>query len=766
MAWAQEAKICEAGGEGIFFPLSYEQDWDKTLRGFLYGIGLFWAFMGVAIIADVFMAAIETITSVERDIVKENGEHWHVKVWNPTVANLTLMALGSSAPEILLNVIEILNNKFFAGSLGPSTIVGSAAFNLLIIMAVCVSSLPLLPGKTDEYEMRRISNMDVYCLTASFSVFAYIWLYIILAVWTKDLVTLEEAVITFCFFPVFVCLAYYMDTRMPFTGSGKLTEMTGSMDKDAARRYATQIKVLKRQKPDMTDEELHVEMEKLMRPMQSRAACRINATRQMFGGKRILNQGTQNQLSLDSIETHLEEGSGKEGGGKPQDNYVEFAVGQQQVPNTAKSFKISVHRGGDTSSVASVQYEITSVIGEGDLFHTTDGVCTFSSGSDTTAVEIKLTEAAAAIESGLFEIALLPSTCRNCTPGPINSCQINLDDSGSPGILSFKETRIVVSENVGSAKVIVQREHGSHGKVSCRIKTVNGTAVAPADYTEIDEELVFEDGEDHKIFLIGIVDDEGYEKAEYFTVEITDAEGAVLDEKTDGGAEKCVLKITIEDDDVMKSKIDGLMAHFNVHKLKVGGQGWLEQFMEAVELHGENGPGTATCMDTIMYFISLPWKLLFAIVPPTTFAYGWATFWVALGLIGIVTAFIGDLAALFGCILGIEDEITAITFVALGTSLPDTFASMSAAAQDPTADNAVGNVTGSNSVNVFLGLGLPWLLAAIVWNNEGKSPEWLAKYGEGGTEAHMEAIYPAGGFVVMVSVWVVMCVASRAPIVI
>ena len=31
------------------------------------------------------------------------------------------------------------------------------------------------------------------------------------------------------------------------------------------------------------------------------------------------------------------------------------------------------------------------------------------------------------------------------------------------------------------------------------------------------------------------------------------------------------------------------------------------------------------------------------------------------------------------------------------------------------ADNAIGNVTGSNSVNVFLGLGLPWLIAAIYW---------------------------------------------------
>lgn len=55
----------------------------------------------------------------------------------------------------------------------------------------------------------------------------------------------------------------------------------------------------------------------------------------------------------------------------------------------------------------------------------------------------------------------------------------------------------------------------------------------------------------------------------------------------------------------------------------------------------------------------------------------------------------------------------AITFVSLGTSLPDLFASKVAAIQETHADNAIGNVTGSNSVNVFLGLGLPWLMAAI-----------------------------------------------------
>ena len=60
--------------------------------------------------------------------------------------------------------------------------------------------------------------------------------------------------------------------------------------------------------------------------------------------------------------------------------------------------------------------------------------------------------------------------------------------------------------------------------------------------------------------------------------------------------------------------------------------------------------------------------------------------------------------------------MTAITLVALGTSLPDLFASKTAALQEKYADNSIGNVTGSNSVNVFLGLGLPWLMASIYWH--------------------------------------------------
>jgi solute carrier family 8 (sodium/calcium exchanger) len=50
--------------------------------------------------------------------------------------------------------------------------------------------------------------------------------------------------------------------------------------------------------------------------------------------------------------------------------------------------------------------------------------------------------------------------------------------------------------------------------------------------------------------------------------------------------------------------------------------------------------------------------------------------------------------------------------------LKDTFASKVAAVQDKYADSSVGNVTGSNAVNVFLGIGIAWLAATIyhTWN--------------------------------------------------
>jgi len=76
-----------------------------------YFVFLMYLFLGIAIIADIFMEAIEVITSTtqRKEVWDKTGKKKffiETPVWNATIANLSLMALGSSAPEILLSVLE------------------------------------------------------------------------------------------------------------------------------------------------------------------------------------------------------------------------------------------------------------------------------------------------------------------------------------------------------------------------------------------------------------------------------------------------------------------------------------------------------------------------------------------------------------------------------------------------------------------------------------------------------------------------------------
>lgn len=146
---------------------------------------------------------------------------------------------------------------------------------------------------------------------------------------------------------------------------------------------------------------------------------------------------------------------------------------------------------------------------------------------------------------------------------------------------------------------------------------------------------------------------------------------------------------------------------------------WGQQFKNAIMLgptiDEDNAVDDISYVDAVLHVLSITWKLFFALIPPSRILHGWPSFFIALFFIGCVTAVIGEFAALLGCAIGLKDSVTAITLVALGTSLPDTFASKTAAQNSEFADSAVGNITGSNSVNVFLGLGLPWLIATIYY---------------------------------------------------
>jgi solute carrier family 8 (sodium/calcium exchanger) len=113
------------------------------------------------------------------------------------------MALGSSAPEILLSVVETCGKLGKpAGELGPSTIVGSASFNLLFISAVCIPSVDA---------PKKIKDMGVFITTAIFSLFAYVWLFICIKVNSPGYVTTGEAYFTLSFMVLLLVMAFGAD---------------------------------------------------------------------------------------------------------------------------------------------------------------------------------------------------------------------------------------------------------------------------------------------------------------------------------------------------------------------------------------------------------------------------------------------------------------------------------------------------------------------------------------------------------------------------
>lgn len=122
-------------------------------------------------------------------------------VWSEAVANLTLVSLGTSAPEILLAIIETFDNKFCLGTLGPGTIVGSAAYNLMIITAVCIISVP-------AHTTRRIVHYRVFITTSVFAIFAYLWMWFVIQIHSRGRVDEWEAVLTLLFFPILVVVAW------------------------------------------------------------------------------------------------------------------------------------------------------------------------------------------------------------------------------------------------------------------------------------------------------------------------------------------------------------------------------------------------------------------------------------------------------------------------------------------------------------------------------------------------------------------------------
>lgn len=94
------------------------------LQGFLYFVALAYCFIGLSAITARFFRSMENVVKHTRrveeiDPCTNTKIVKHIKVWNYTIADITLLAFGTSFPQISLATIDAIRNlgNLYAGGL-------------------------------------------------------------------------------------------------------------------------------------------------------------------------------------------------------------------------------------------------------------------------------------------------------------------------------------------------------------------------------------------------------------------------------------------------------------------------------------------------------------------------------------------------------------------------------------------------------------------------------------------------------------------------
>jgi solute carrier family 8 (sodium/calcium exchanger) len=535
---------------GLLLPVWLPQDdlsaGDRFARGLAYFLAMIYMFIGVSIISDRFMASIEVITSKEKEIKvkRPNGETQIVvvRVWNETVANLTLMALGSSAPEILLSIIEIYAKNYESGDLGPGTIVGSAAFNLLVIIAICVYVIP-------DGEVRKIKHLRVFAVTATWSIFAYLWLLVILKFFSPGIVELWEGIVTFLFFPATVITAYIADRRLLIykylskqyrvNKRGMIVEAEGGgaeLDKinegglrifdeegadegvrefeESRRDYIRILRELRKKHPNVDAEHLEsmAREEILNKGPKSRAFYRMQATRKLMGGQNLMKKIQEKAANENTTEMAVVEKVQE----KKDDDHITkifFDPGHYTVLENVGEFHVTVGReGGDLNATVHVDYMTEDGTASGDAdYKSARGTITFGPGETQKAITLEVIDDDVFEEDEHFYVRLnnvrfadgftangaagqFPKPPEVKLATPFLATVIILDDDHC-GIFNLAQKDVETVESIGTYDLKVVRWSGARGRVCVPYETEEGTAKPGKDYIHIEDELIFENNE-------------------------------------------------------------------------------------------------------------------------------------------------------------------------------------------------------------------------------------------------------------------------------
>lgn len=742
---------------GIILPLIDERLWSLSTRTLVYFVLLLYFFIGIAILTSILLGAIEEITSTTKkvyvskpeairttkngssdslDSLEEEPEVVEVRIWNDTVVTLVLLGFGTAVPEIVLSIMEMYWHHFEPGVLSTSTIVGSCVFNLLVVTSICIIALPVPDAK-------RVHRIQVFAVIGLFTLLAFLWLHVILSVISPDVIELWEAAVTTLLFPILILFAYatdagwirgtphdprqhQLDLNSLETDDKMKVESVlfkdGKLDRANLVRFVKEVK----KHPGLTDEDAALlAASKLINATNHNALWyQIGAVRKFTGAKRtepVLNQKLQEvfkvmsqkekgSLPADGKTNKVETITDLKVETKNNHAIIEFHAVTIAVREDIGSFKVGIIRHGNLQNVARVRVEsIDGSAKQGKRYHKVNQTVLFKENDTEKFVTVRIIndEKWDPTEEFFLRLSLLNKSADMVKLGGLNIMEITIIDDDDPGKLQFEKRGYLVKESSGVVAIPILRTSGSDGEVSIRWKTVDKTAISSRDYLGGSGVITFKHGEVRKVLEIPIIDDLKAEKDEYFEVKLSEPTGGARI----GTVNHCA--VTITNDDAYNSVVDRLMVmtNTNLDAIAVHSETWGQQLRSALNVNGGD-LANATTFDYVLHLLTFFWKVLFALIPPPKIFHGWLAFFITLVVMGLIMTVTGDLARRFGCVIGLDDTVTGVTLVALGTSLPEIVGASFAARGETEADGCLSHIMGRIAVTVLVGVGLPWLVAA------------------------------------------------------
>lgn len=123
------------------------------------------------------------------------------------------------------------------------------------------------------------------------------------------------------------------------------------------------------------------------------------------------------------------------------------------------------------------------------------------------------------------------------------------------------------------------------------------------------------------------------------------------------------------------------------------------------------------------WIITWPINLLFYFTIPNCNKKRWRncyplTFIMSILYIGSLSYFVAWMVTVIGYTIGVPDTVMGITFLAIGTSVPEGYSSVIVCRQGY-GNMAISNSVGSNIFDILFCLGLPWLIKALAFTEGG-----------------------------------------------